>query len=289
MSKAPDGWEPGPDDGDELKPVDQALLLAIGRHKSSQAPLTVEQDRMLDEWVAGRLSPGEAARAAELTKRNSFAAERVLERRLVEAAQAGPGVPPAVTARVLAMAQPKAPPRKLFSFRLPSFNGLQWSMAGGAVAAMLAVAVFSLQLINERRQDQRIQVAMVTFDDRSPLSRPVQRSLGSQPAATGENVARDLDIPAEVLRRALSGAGPDRAAAATQLLSYLPAPANPAGRSVQILIDAVLNERLAVDWRTRPVVPVRVYDLDDARTAPIRGAIKIPATTSIVMLLTVRP
>lgn len=289
MSKAPGDWEPGPDEGGDLRPIDQALLLAIGRHKRGVVPLTLDQDRLLDDWVAGRLPPADAERAAELTKSNSFAAERVLERRLIEAANSGPGVPPALTARVLAAARPiETQPSKSW-FRLPSFSGLQWSMAGAAVAAMLAVAVFSLQLVQERRSDQRIQVAMVTFDDRSPLSRPIQRSLGNQPTATTESVSRDLDVPADVLRRALAGTGADRAAAAAQLLTYLPAPPNAAGKSVQILIDSALNDRLAVDWRTRAVVPIRVYDLDDTRTTPIRNAIKVPATAGILMLLTVRP
>ena len=50
--------------------------------------LSADQERLLDDWVAGRLAPEDAERAAALVKQNTLAAERVLERRLLEAARA---------------------------------------------------------------------------------------------------------------------------------------------------------------------------------------------------------
>ena len=297
MNKAPDGLEPPlPDGPDDLKPIDQAMLLAIGRHKGSNVPLSVDQERLLDDWIAERLSPEDADRAAELTKRNGFAAEHVLERRLIAAADTGGGVPSALSARVLTAANlatsrpAQAEPRASW-FRLPSFSGLQWSAAGAAFAALVAVAVISFQQLQERsRSGQRIQFAMVTIDDRGALSPTRMRSLGNQPTASAENVFRDIDIPADVMRRAVtSTGGDDRSAIASQLMSYLPQPANPATRRVQILIDSVLAERLVGEWRTRTVVPLRVYDLDDARTGPIRSAIRTQAADGALILLTVRP
>ncbi len=297
MSKAPNGMEPAPPDGpDELKPIDQAMLLAIGRHKNSGTPLSIEQERLVDDWIAERLSPEDAGRAAELTKRNGFAAERVLERRLLAAADTGGGVPAVLSARVLAAGNlptsrpAKAEPRTSW-FRLPSFSGLQWSAAGAAFAALVAVAVISFQNLQERsRSGQRVQFAMVTIDDRGALSPTRMRSLGNQPTASAENVFRDIDIPADIMRRAVvSTSGADRAAIALQLMSYLPPPANPATRRVQILIDSVLAERLVGEWRTRTVVPLRIFDLDDARTAGIRNAIRTQPADGALILLTVRP
>ncbi len=291
MNKAPQGSEPMPHEPDDLKPVDQALLLAVARRQHDHTPLTLDQERLVDDWIAGRLSPADAGRAAELTKRSSFAAERVLERRLVEAANTGTGVPADLSARVLSAHRPaKAETRSFFQFRLPSFSGLQWSAAGAVFAATIAVAVFSFQNLQERSQsDQRIQVAMVTIDDRGPMSGTRMRSLGNQPTAPAENAYRDIDVPAEVMRRALMGAGADRATAAALLMSFLPLPAEPAGKSVRILIDSALAERLSSEWRTRSVAPIRVYDLDDPRAAAIRSTVSAQATAGTLVLLTVRP
>lgn len=297
MSKAPDGLEPPPPGGpDELKPIDQAMLLAIGRHKDSSTPLSMEQERLVDDWIAERLSPDDAHRAVQLTKRNGFAAERVLERRLLAAADTGGDIPAALSARVLAAgnkatARPaKAEPRTSW-FRLPSFSGLQWSAAGAAFAALVAVAVVSFQNLQERsRSEQRVQFAMVTIDDRGALSPNRMRSLGNQPTASTENLFRDIDIPGDLMRRAVvNSSGADRTAIASELMSYLPLPANPATRRVQILIDSTLTERLFGEWRTRAVLPLRVYDLDDARTAAIRSAIRTQAADGAMILLTVRP
>src|SRR5262249_20649319 len=85
----------------DLNEIDRALLIAIAHPQGEHAPLSSDQERLLDEWVAGQLAPADADRAAALASRNSFAAERALERRLIEAANVGPEVPAALTARVL--------------------------------------------------------------------------------------------------------------------------------------------------------------------------------------------
>lgn len=295
MSKAPTGLEPPPPSGepDELKAIDRAMLQAIAHRQRDNAPLSIDRERLLDDWVAGRLSPTDADRAAELIKQSNFAAERVLERRLVEAANAGPSVPAAVTARVLGASRPaKAETRKSFQFRLPSFSGLQWSAAGAALAATIAVAIFGFQAWQERWQsDQRIQVAMVTIDNRGALSGSTRlRSIGPQSSAPVENGFRDVDIPLDVLRRTIvSTRAADRAAAASQLMTYLPRPGNAADTRVQILIDSVLADRLDGDWRTRSVASIRIYDLDDPRTATIRRSINVKAHAGALVLITARP
>ena len=80
----------GSDGPEAVDPVMSAVLSNRGR---AATPLSPDQERLLDDWVAGRLAPADAERAASLTKQNSLAAERVLERRLLEAARQSPPVP----------------------------------------------------------------------------------------------------------------------------------------------------------------------------------------------------
>ena len=63
---------------DDLRPTELAMLLALSHRQGDSTPLSLDQERLLDSWVAGGLSPSDADRAAELAKHNLFAAERVL-------------------------------------------------------------------------------------------------------------------------------------------------------------------------------------------------------------------
>ena len=54
------------------------MLLALSHRQGDSTRLSLDQERLLDSWVAGGLSPSDADRAAELAKHNLFAAERVL-------------------------------------------------------------------------------------------------------------------------------------------------------------------------------------------------------------------
>jgi hypothetical protein len=242
---------------------------------------------MLDLWVAGQLSPEDAARAADLVRYRSFAAERVLERLLVAAADASPAIPPALSARVLtktrpATANPQAAKAGTSSFSVP---GWRWWSAGLAFAS-LAIVVVGYRLVDRIGEKAApIQVAMVSIDDRSPWSGSRTRSLGDAPAAR-EDTFNDIDVPADVMRRTVTG-HPDQPAAAAQLLTYLPSPAH--SPSAQVLVDSALQDRLATDWRTRSTVPVRVYNFDAARAAAVRTALRIQEKNGPAVLFTVRP
>src|SRR4051794_6765760 len=78
---------------DDLSVLDQAVLLAISHRQRDSTPLSLDQDRLLDSWISGRLPPEDRIRAAELAKHNTFAAERILESRLIAAANEGSSVP----------------------------------------------------------------------------------------------------------------------------------------------------------------------------------------------------
>jgi hypothetical protein len=313
-----------PDESDNLQPIDQALILALASVKRGGAPLTVNQEDLLDDWVAGRLSPSEAARAAELAAHNGLAAERVLERRLVEAANTGAAVPAALTVRVLEVARP-APVRATRDKSAPAASnqtaarhsapvsvyprddeapipavrearGIRWSIfgwsaAGLAFAATLAIAVFGMPGLRESTQSaQRIQLAMVTLDDRRPFTGVSQaRSLrGGPTTAASTEGFRDVDIPADLLRRAVAGAsGAERARSMDQLLAYLPPGAEKSVRS-QVAIDSTLSKALAGEWSQRTIVQVRVYDLRDPRTKAIQDSLRAKLGTLPQALLTVR-
>src|SRR5260370_26982395 len=90
-----------PDGSDGPEAVDPVMLAVLSNRGRDATLLSADQERLLDDWVAGRLPPQEAERAAALTKQNSLAAERVLDRRLLEAAPQSPPVPRGPTTRIL--------------------------------------------------------------------------------------------------------------------------------------------------------------------------------------------
>src|SRR5262245_44360385 len=89
------------DASDEPEAVDQVMLAVLSNRGRDATPLSADQERLLDDWVAGRLAPADAERMAALVRQNVLAVERVLERRLQAAASEGPPVPRRVTARIL--------------------------------------------------------------------------------------------------------------------------------------------------------------------------------------------
>lgn len=303
MTGAPSDMETNRQSGepDDLTAMDRALLLALSSVRRDGAPLSVFQEDLLDEWMAGQLLPADSDRAAALIARNGLAAERVLERRLVGAANSGSEVPAALSSRVLRAAQSsqveqtaqsaQVRPRQSARFR---WSILSWSAAGAAFAATIAIAVFGLPNWRENAQSyQRIQLAMVTIDDRRPFSgSPQVRSLRSNAPALATAAAtegfRDFDIPADLLRRAIASAGgADRATVASQLLAYLPPGTEAAGQS-QVVIDSALANALSREWSARTIVPIRVYDLGDARAKAIRDSLRAKLGTAPQVLLTVR-
>lgn len=286
MNQDPNRVGSGPlgDPPSELLAIDQAMLLALSHRPRGGAPLTVEQEVLLDDWVAGRLSPSDAGRAAELTKRNGFASERVLERRLIAAANDGPAVPAALASRVLA-SRPKeraaASDLTAQSFSIWSMlSAWQWSGLGAAVAATLVVAVIGLRMWQEPPQARVMQFAMVNIDDRASFGPPRVRSLQPQIAKDG---FQDVDISADLIRRTIADAGGSGLVKPAEWSAFLPAAE--AGHQTQVLIDTSVADRLSGDWKSRNALPVRVYDLADPRWAAIRAQVRnIPAGTRLLLV-----
>jgi hypothetical protein len=283
---------------DDLRPIDRAMLLALSHRQRDSTPLSRDQERLLDSWMADDLPPIAADRAAELTKHNMFAAERVLERRLISAANEGPGVPSTLATRVLRASRP--PTRRtggIFNLQWPTLGGWQWSGLGAAVAAIVVIAVFgfqfwqaqlkhqqSLQWQARLRPDQVFQIATVTIKDQSVLSvagQATSRERGAKPAVS---YFRDVDVPTVLLQRAITSTSTKGLVAYFDLMDYLLAHGNKFDYRAHILLDSKLTDSFSGKTQ-QGNVQIRVYDLDDPRAAIIRNEIKgLPSEAHFILL-----
>ncbi len=275
-----------PDGSDEPEAVDQVMLAVLANRGRDAAVLSAEQERLLDAWVAGGLAPDDAARAAALVRRNALAAERVLERRLQDAARQGPPVPQALAARVLAAGAPlRAAPSGGWWRAL---GRRQWLGIAGAAALASIVAIVGIPLWRTMQGSAPIQVAMVTIGDRNALFEPSDiRMRGSPPQApvAGQRF-RDLEIPTAILKGLSAAAASSPSAASREIEPYLA----PGGdrRPMQVVLDAALKARIDAGGNGERM-PVRLYDLDDPRAADIRPLAGPLAKDRHAYLLTLKP
>ena len=82
-----------PDGSDEPEAVDQVMLAVLSNRGRDATALSAEQERLVDDWVAGRLAPDDAERAAALVRKNTLAAKPPLERRSVRCHRESAGSP----------------------------------------------------------------------------------------------------------------------------------------------------------------------------------------------------
>jgi hypothetical protein len=80
------------DQGD-VPGIDQAMLSALMNRGRDMALLSAKQEKLLDDWMAGDLPAADVSQVEALAKNNVFAAEHILEHRLMAAAKHGPPVP----------------------------------------------------------------------------------------------------------------------------------------------------------------------------------------------------
>jgi hypothetical protein len=276
-----------PDGSDEPEAVDQVMLAVLSNRGREATVLSADQERLLDEWVAGRLAPGDAERAALLVKQNALAAERVLERRLLEAAQQGPPVPQDLTARVLkASPPPKASPSGSW---WRSFGRWQWTGIAGAAALAAIVAVVGVPLWQQTLQDSgSIQVAMATINDRNPLFEPSDlrmRGPGPQPGPVVEQRFRDVEVPTSILKGLSAAAASSRNAASREIEPYLSLSGD--GRPSHVILDSILKAKIDASGDERMLV--RIYDLEDPRAGDIRPLVGPLPKGRRIYLLTLKP
>jgi hypothetical protein len=279
-----------PDGSDEPEAADQVMLAVLSNRGLDATLLSTDQERLLDDWVAGRLAPDDAERAAALVRQNALAAERVLERRLQAAASDSPPVPQHLTAQILkASAPPKAPAVAAWWRSLGS--RWQWTSIAGAAALASILVVAGMPVLQQMMSGGGpLQVAMVTINDRSPLFEASDlRMRGTTPPpgpVTGERF-RDVEMPTGLLRDLVATTGPPKSAASSEIERHVLGAGVTADRPVRVIVDSALRQR--IDTADRDRMPVRVYDLNDPRSADIRRLVGLPPANERAYLLTVRP
>jgi hypothetical protein len=305
---------PGDMPDEFVEATDRAMLSAISQRQRDNTPLSLDQERLLDSWMAGHLPPNEADRAADLTKSNILAAERILERRLLAAANAGPDVPNTLSGRILrASRSPRPGLGRLLKLRWPTLSAWQWSGLGAATAASIAlVAAFGLVLWQglsdqsfqfarvQSRSDQSFQIAMVTIEDRDVLVEgPRYRTRGSQeqtfipspPSSEkpAEKSFSDVQVPTRLLRRAISSASYDKQSIEhSELMTYLRARNESFDSHARILIDSALADSVSESVPKDSSAQIRAYDLNDPRNLTVRSKIRTLSVDAHAILLTLR-
>ena len=278
-----------PDGSDQPEAPDQVMLAVLSNPGREAIVLSSDEEKLLDDWVAGRLAPYAAERAAILVKRNALAAERVLERRLLDAARHGPPVPQSLAERVLTPASP--PKASAFGGWWRSLGRRQWiGIAGAAALAGIAAIAVAPMLQQTTREGAPLQVAMATFRDRTPLfeaSDIRMRGTGPQPNATSDQRFRDVEVPTAVLRNLVATAGQPAGAPSREIEAYLPTAAGSGKGPVRVIVDSALKERAEADSRDR--MAVRMYDLRDPRAADIRSMVAGLPDDARTYLLTLKP
>jgi len=276
-----------PDGSDGPEAVDPVMLAVLSNRGRDATLLSSDQERLLDDWVAGRLAPEQAERAAALAKQNTLAAERVLERRLLEAARQSPPVPQELTARVL-----KAAPLPRISAPAGWWRSLgrwRWQGLAGAVVLAGVVAVVGVPLWQQTMQGGSMQVAMVTINDRNPLFEPSDvrmRGPGPPPGPVVEQRFHDVEVPTSILKGLVAAAASPRSAASREIEPYLSMSGD--GRPAHVIVDSALKAKIDASADGERML-VRIYDLEDPRAADIRPLVGQLPKGRRIYLLTLKP
>jgi hypothetical protein len=278
-----------PDGSDEPEAVDQVMLAVLSNRGRDATQLSADQERLLDDWVTGGLTPDDAERAAALVRQNTLAAERVLERRLQAAASESPPVPQQLTAAILkASAPPKA---SALGAWWRSLGRWQWTSIVGAAALASILVVAGMPVLQQMMSGGGpLQVAMVTINDRGPLFEASDlRMRGTTPPPgplTGERF-RDVEMPTSLLKELVAATGQPKSPTSREIERYVLGTGETADRPIRVIVDSSLKQRIDTADRDRMVV--RVYDLSDPRSTDIRNLIGMAPPNERAFLLTVRP
>ncbi len=277
-----------PDGSDEPEAVDQVMLAVLSNRGRDATVLSADQERLLDDWVAGRLASNDAERAAALVRQNTLAAERVLERRLQAAASESPPVPEQLTAAILRASAP--PKTSALGAWWRSLGRWQWTSIAGAAALASVLVVAGMPVLQQMMSGGGpLQVAMVTISDRGPLFEASDlRMRGTTPPGpvVGERF-RDIEMPTSLLKDLIATTGQAKSAVSREVEGYVLGAGQTADHPVHVIVDSSLKQRLDESDRDRMLV--RVYDLNDPRSANVKTLIGLPPVNKRAFLLTIRP
>ena len=267
----------------EISRAEEALLAAVAvRRKRDLSVLTERQERLIDDWRAGRLSPDQEREAEQLVRTSAAAAERVLERQLMEAAEASPPISAELEARILAIvAPPPATKQSRSFFRLPRLKVWQLSGLAGALAAVVAVVVSLPQLTGSAPA----QLAMASLSDRDVLfeASDVRMRSASRPSASALRF-KDLVIPTSTLEGLLDIKHGQAQRAA---LKEFKERAGITDERAFVMVDEALTQKALP--KDSANVAIRLYDLRDSRVADVLAKIAPPPPEGAAYLVTVKP
>ncbi len=206
---------------------------------------------------------------------------------LLAAAERGPAVPPALTSKVLKAGA--APAATASGGWRRAFARWRWQVVIGAAALASILAVVGVPLWQQTMQDGgAVQVAMVTIGDRNALFEPSDiRMRGPSPQGpVVEQRFRDVEVPTAILKGLLAAAAAPRNAASREIEPYLSMSGD--GRPAQVVIDTALKARIEASAGNERM-PVRIYDLEDPRSADIRPLVGPAPRGRRLYLLTLKP
>jgi hypothetical protein len=172
----------GPGDQNEFE---SAMLSVISHRQRDRTPLSLTDEMLIDDWMAGRLSAADADRAAGLAKHNLFAAERILEHRLIAAANAGPAIPDAVSSRIFRAARPERTRKSgIVNWRWPTFSGWQWSGMSAAAATIAFVAMIGYGQWDQNRPSiASREGAQIALRQDGPMALRQDETVSGEPRA----------------------------------------------------------------------------------------------------------
>jgi len=283
----------------------------------------------MDEFAAGQLA-GEAAAAAErLVRENAFAAERVMESRLLQQAESSPAPPRALTERIIRDAERTTGYRS--PIRRPIWSVLaSWKIAGAAVVTGAAIVLGAELLLNpglgpsgtgqggkeansNPATGPSIQVAMATVPNRDVLSEPSTTRLRNEPGRSGSNNAGsrdasgtspttpprfyDIEVPSDLLAgwmaHARSGS-PIPPAELEPLVGSLQKPGS--GQDIAIVFDQALQAGMPQPTppgvaRRTSMIRLRIFDLAQDPAGDLLKSIRIETTQKLTpgYFVTLRP
>jgi hypothetical protein len=270
----------------KISSAEEALLAAVAvRRKRDLSVLTDRQELLVDDWRAGRLSADQAVEAERLVRTNAVAAERVLERQLMEVAEASSPISSELEARILASVAPKpAAKQPRFFYRLRRLNIWQVSGLGGALtAAAAAVALFVSS--PQHSGSAPIQLAMASISERDVLFEASDvRTRGASQTAPLAQRFKDIVIPSTTLEGLLDAENSWEQRAA---LEDFKKKAGIIDEKAFVFVDAALMEKALTKGATN--VGVRLYDLRDNRVAEVLATIKPRPPEGAAYLVTIQP
>jgi hypothetical protein len=281
-----------------ISPSDEAFLFAIGGRPKAAAPLSVEQEALLDAWVSGGVGTEQTREAAQLVRTNRFARDFVLGKRLQWAASQGPPVPEALSRKILADSRrQRAGPASGWRVHPQRFGFWQVMGSAAAVTAAILAFVFAGQLgrlpeqaaLPEQTTD-RVQIAMATLSDRSALaevSDVVVRGGATPPASSEKRYIAEVNIPTEALREAVSAAStgnisvaPPKLASVLQSLALF----DKTSPTFVVLDSEIGNDLSAGTWGNEALI--RIYDLNAPQNMAIRKQIAhMPEGRKVLILV----